>query len=261
MALKPVVADIAEVPEAFRSLYVQKDGKHVLDVEGDLPALLAAANGKVVEFRDSKLALLKALGVESPEQALERAKLFGGIDPAKLAKLKDIDPEEYARLKASAAKVGAGSADEMDAKISERIAAALAPVTASNAALKAELDAAKAAASEATRRNVIAAAFAKVGGKPTAADFIVDRAKSVFDVEGDKLKAKADKFSAANPGQPLGLEEWLIGEAKEVPFLFEPSAGGGAVGGNGSGGRTHTGNTFKTTSGSEVKTDGIEVLQ
>jgi hypothetical protein len=238
MALKPVVADIAEVPEALRSLYVQKDGKHVLDVEGDVPAQLAAANGRLVEFRDNNAKLIKALGAETIDGALTRAAAVAGIDPARLAELKDVDPAEYRALKAKIEKLenkGLGDADTADAKFKAMLDAALKPMADRVAAQDAELTAAKTAAAESAMKAAVAAAFLKAGGKPDAVDFIVQRAKEAFEVVAGAVKAKANQYSADKPGDALGLDEWLIGQTKAVGFAFEPSAGGGATGGNGGG--------------------------
>jgi hypothetical protein len=243
MALKPVVADIAEVPEAARAFYVPKDGKHVLDLEGDLAGQLAAANGRIVDFRENNDKFRKLLGAETIEQALERAGKLSGIDLANLEKLKGVDPDEYQRLKAGAAKVGAGASDDLATKIQEQIAAALAPVTAKNDTLQQKLDAAEKAAQEATLKNVIGAEFMKAGGKPGAVDFIVERAKASFVVEGGVVKAKPNLFSADRPGEALGLGEWLITQTRPgaADFAFEPSAGGGATGGGNGGGTTRPG--------------------
>lgn len=76
MALKKILEKLDEVEEQFRSLYVEKDGKFYLDVEGGLGEGAAKA---LEEERKAKKAL-----------------------EAKLGKLKDVDPEEYNRLKTEA---------------------------------------------------------------------------------------------------------------------------------------------------------------
>jgi hypothetical protein len=63
----------------------------------------------------------------------------------------------------------------------------------------------------------------------------------VFVVEDGQVKAKPNQFSAAKPGESIGIDEWLQGQAKENDFAFEPSGGGGASAGNGNGGAPRPG--------------------
>lgn len=74
MALKLIVEKIEEVGEAHRSLYAERDGKFHLDVEG----------------------LEDTSGLKS---ALESERKLRKDAEKRLGTLKDIDPEEYARLK------------------------------------------------------------------------------------------------------------------------------------------------------------------
>lgn len=78
MALALTIEKLDGIDPAIAALYVEKDGKFTLDVEGleDTSALKAALK-------------------EANREAAERRKA--------LEKLKDVDPEEYQRLKAEAA--------------------------------------------------------------------------------------------------------------------------------------------------------------
>lgn len=260
-----VVPSLDAVPESIRSLAEkQADGTFALPLEKLASAAsLAEAHGKVVEFRDTNVKILKALGVESVDQALPRAAAFAGIDTAKLEKLKAIDPDRYAALEATAAKLkdkGLENAEQVDARLQAMLDAALAPVKADLATEKAGRASEKERADKATLRQVIGERFSKAGGKASALDFIVDRAP--FRIVEGAVKAAENKFSTTNPGKPLEIEEWLAGATKEFDFAFEPSKGGGAAGGNGNGapaGGPHTG-PFRTSTGAELKVDGITVL-
>lgn len=223
-ALTPVVESLDKVPEAARPYYEQKDGKFhvILDAApaGFAPAAdLAAANGKVVEFRDKNIALLQEVEVLRPIKTQ-----FDGIDPAK-AREAIAKVEELGRK-------GVKGADD----ITTQIQAALAPVLAKLETSEKQGLADRERANKQTLRSTIAEKFIKAGGKAGAVDYIVGKAAEVFAVEGEVVKALANKFSSTKPGEPLGVEEWLATAAKDHDFAFEPSAGGGAnpnKGGNG----------------------------
>jgi hypothetical protein len=237
MALKTVVDDINSVPEAFRKEYEQKDGKFYLSLDGQPAGFVAAAdlalaNGKVVEFRDKNIALMQEV------EPLRKLKTdFDGIDAvaakdalAKAAQLKEK---------------GVTKADDVAKLVADSVAAALKPVqdqlAQSEAARKADND----RANRATMRQTIGEQFTKIGGKAKALDFVLAQAESVFEVRDGQVVAKANQFSAANPGNPLPVTEWLGSQARENDFAFEPSNGGGAnPKNNGNGGGARPGQTI-----------------
>lgn len=71
--LKPVVTDINEVEEPYRKLYIQKDGKWHLEVEGMAP------KERVDEFRNNNIRLDNE--IKKLKEDLAR---FEGIDPEKV---------------------------------------------------------------------------------------------------------------------------------------------------------------------------------
>lgn len=73
MALKKILDKLTDVDEALRSQYVEKDGKFVLDVEGDED--VSGLKSALKKERDAR-------------QELDR----------KMAKYRDIDPEKYTEL-------------------------------------------------------------------------------------------------------------------------------------------------------------------
>src|SRR4051812_43384559 len=80
-ALTPVVDSLEQVPEAARSFYEPRDGKFVVSLSaapaGFVPAAdLAAANGKIVEFRNNNITLNNEV---TELRTLKTA--FDGIDP------------------------------------------------------------------------------------------------------------------------------------------------------------------------------------
>jgi hypothetical protein len=268
MALKPVVDSLDQVAEPFRPEYVQKDGKFVLSLDGDplgyvTGAAHAELNGKFSEFRESNKRLIAALGVDSVDKALARAALVGGIDAAKLERLKAIDPDEYEALKVKAAKLkdkGIDDADGLDVKLKAMLDAALKPVQDALSAEKTLRTDAQQRADKALLRQTVGDKFIKAGGKANALDFVLGEAQKSFSVVDNEVRAGENKFSAQKPSEPLGLDEWLEGAMKDYDFAFNPSAGGGADGGR-NGGRppAHTGQ-FKMASGEVVKMDGITTI-
>lgn len=244
MALRTVVAALTDVPESLRGEYELKDGKYVLKLDGEVPGYvkasdLAEANGKVVEFRDNNVKLLKALGVDSIDAGLQRAGLVAGLTPERIAALKDLDPvaakaalERVAELE----KKGVKNSDDVATQIKAALEAALGPV---HQELKDEKRAraeAQGRADNALLRQTIADKYLKAGGKPSAIDFIVSEAQKAFRVMDNAVQAQENRFSADKPGSPLGIDEWLSGVTKTFDFAFEPSKGGGAApGSNGSG--------------------------
>jgi hypothetical protein len=241
--VKATYASLAEIPAAVVSEYEEKDGKYVLKVEGEHPVLVSPQkynelNGKFVAFRDTNNKLLSALGASGLDQidvALARAAAVAGIDPAKLAKMKDVDPDEYAALKAAALKLkekGVKDPEDIDARIASAVKAALDPVLTNLEAEKQRSAKAQAAADEGIIRHAVADRFLKAGGNAEAVDFIVSEFKKGFRIVEDNgqrvVRANPDVFSADRPGTPLTEEEWLAGATKRFGFAFAPSGGGGA---------------------------------
>lgn len=231
MALPAVVDSLDKVPEPVRKDYEASEGKFVLKVEGTpvgfVPAAeLAQANGKVVEFRDTNTALLKEVGELRPLKE----------------QFKDIDPAAARAAIAAQAefqKKGAKTPDDLGKLISDAVAVAVKPLQETVTQLTTKEQEANKRADEMTLRTTINEKFTKVGGKPTAIDFIVMKANDAFAVEGGQVKAKPNKFSPTRPSEPLSVDEWLTQMTKEADFAFGPSQGGGAPPNPGAGGGGH----------------------
>lgn len=216
-----VVDSLDKVPEPARQFYVQKDGKYHVDLSGApagyVPASdLAAANGKVVEFRDTNIALSREVGELRPLKVQ-----FEGIDP-KAAK------DAIAKV-AELAAGGVRQPGDITTQIQAAVQAAIKPLNEKITASEQTAAAERTRADESVLRSNVSEQFLKVGGKAKAVDFIVGKAKEVFEIAGGLLKAKENKFSAMNPGNPLGVEEWLATQVKEHDFAFEVSTGSGAA--------------------------------
>jgi hypothetical protein len=220
MALKTIINDPAEVPDALRDFYAKTpDGKFaiMLDGDGDPPPGFVKAD-KLAELRTNNRKL-HAANVEL--EAKLRA--FDGIDPdaaraalAELAETEIVDTEDLD--KAHAAEL---------------------------AALQSQLAAEKAAHSATQFKNTVAVEFLKAGGRESAVDFMVGKAADVFAMENGKVTTK--EFSTTNPGEKLTVSEWMGQQAHVADFAFKPSRGGGAL--------TSTGSPAKRT----ISSDPLEV--
>lgn len=226
-ALAPVVDSLDKVPEAARGFYEPKDGKHVLILDGSpagfVPAAdLATANGKIVEFRDTNIALLKENGELKP-----LAEQFKGIDPvaakAAIAKVADLG------------KKGVKDVDDIAALVLSAVTAAVAPLQQKLEANETQTAAERKRADDLTLRTTIGDKFLKAGGKQGAVDYIVSKAAEAFKVDAGKVAALPNQFSADKPGTALGIDEWITRATKEHDFAFEPSGGSGAAGSKGVG--------------------------
>jgi len=219
-ALPPVVESLDKVAEPLRQYYEQKDGKFQLLLDGSPVGFVTVADhavqlGKVVEFRDNNVKLMK----EVEELRPLKVKTEGlDIDAARLALT------EVTELK----KKGVTKPDDITTLVTSAVNAAVAPlkeqITQSNATLVAE----RKRADDQTLRSTIGEKFSKVGGIPSALDFIVTKASDAFEVKDGRVTAKSNKFSSVKPGDPLDVEEWLAGQMKESDFAFKPSGGSGA---------------------------------
>ncbi len=238
--MKGIITSLEEVPEPLRGEYESKDGKFELKLEGPIPGQvpatqLAEANGKVVEFRDRNVSLLKDV-----------AKLAGVGEASDLSPLKakldtfnGFDPEKYKAMETKIAefeKKGIKGTEDIQALIKTAVEAGVAP-------LRAELVSEKQERSEAQKRadaslfgQTIGDKYLAVGGIASAKDFIVAEARKAFRVVGDAVVANADRFSAVKHGEPLEVDEWLTQVTKTFGFAFEQSSGGGAGGSGGGGG-------------------------
>lgn len=239
-ALVPVVDKLEDVPEQARQFYVQKDGKFHVDLAGApvgfVPASeLALANGKVVEFRDTNIALTKKVN---------------DLEPV-VAKFKDIDPEaarialtEKAELAAKGIKKPT-DLDAMRASLLEDIKTSLVkPLTDRLTQVTTAMAEKQKVIDDGILSSTLGDKFIAAGGVPGLKDYIVGKAKDVFEVVDGIVKAKAAQFSADRPGESLGLDEWLTRHTKESPYVFKPSGGGGANPAAGGVGGARTGVTI-----------------
>jgi hypothetical protein len=220
MALKSVVANLSEVPEAFHSEYTEQPGVgFVLAVEGDLP-VVSEFRGKVTEFRDNNIKLAKEL-----DGLKQKLTAFDGIDPAKYR-------EVTSRI-AELERQGVGRGEDVNALVQRQVNAATQPLLAKLTDIERRESEAK---QQLARKNVegsLRDVASKVGVNEKATADFIRRGLDTFNLEGKAMDGDEPVFSRKNPSLPLSMEEWALELQGEAPHLFNSSTGGGARGGEG----------------------------
>jgi hypothetical protein len=212
MALKFKHNSRDEIPAPLQSLYVEREGSWLLDVEG------AADKAKLDEFRGNNIALSNELS--------ELKQRFDGIDPAEVRKLADEKRklEEAAQLKAG----------EFDKVLDARLKSVRADFDKQLGVLSAERDALHARLATIQIDQAVVAEATQRGLRATAIPDITARARSVFQlVQGVPRAFEADGQTVRygkDGVTPMTLEEWVDAQVSDAPHLFESNAGGGAAG-------------------------------
>lgn len=214
--LTAVVDSLDVVPEAHRDLYVERDGRYVIDVEGlDEPAGPKLKNA----LHREREARLKA---EHDARALSEK--IEGIDFDEMRRLQDEE-----RKRKDGELISAGKVDEL---VNERIKA----VQQEFAKTKQQLETEKQEAAEQLNRLLIDSEVARLaaskGVAATAVDDVIWRARQLFRRDQDGTvrgySGATPLFSAKDATQSLSIEEWLGDLAGRAPHLFAPSTGAGA---------------------------------
>lgn len=231
--MKAVYDDKKDIPAGMESHYEERDGRHVLKIEGELPGWVSEADhraqgAKVSEFRESNVALKAELDKLRP--LAEKVKAFEGVDPAEYKTLK----EQAAAL----AKKGVKGADGVEAVID----AALKPLQEQLGALQADIKAEKDRAAEldkALRREKFEGRIAEAARAAKVADPSIDYAKykaGLIFTEDDagNIVAMQDgrvRYSPKDPSKPYTPAEFFEELRSAEPGIFKQSSGSGATGG------------------------------
>ena len=235
--MKTTVTDISEVPEALREHYEERDGKHVLRLEGDAPtgyataADLAEAEGKVVTFRNTYTGLLKEIAGLA---GVDEAKDLGPLK-AHLAKYKDIDPEKHAALVTQVAELeakGVKKPSDVNTLLKEQLATALEPMNTKIDTLTEDLTSereARVAAEGKVRTQKLEkevwGVLAKANAEPEAMEFLLNKASKFFEVVDEKVVARQGYLSKVTAGADLTVKEWVASAASDYDFAFRKSKG------------------------------------
>ena len=248
MALKYKFKAKDEVPAEHLSLYTERDGAWVLDVEG------AVEKAKLDEFRNTNITLAK--------ERDELSKRFEGIDPdearALLAEKQKLEEEKLLRGNADpnaaekAEKDKAAERERIEKVIEGRVKGIKAELEKQVGSLTTERDALNARLTAIQIDQGVITVATKRGLRPSAIADITARARSVFKlVNGNPAAFEADGKSVRYGRDgltPMTLEEWVDTQVSEAPHLFESNAGGGAAGNTSGGGARPQGlqkNPFK----------------
>lgn len=219
-ALSLTVDDISTVPEAQRSFYVEKDGKHHLDVTG------------IEDTSGLKSALQKER--EAAKEARQRQKeleqRYEGIDPDKVkAMMAKFETDDEAKL------IAAGKLDEVVAKRTEKL----------RVELQKQVDAARNETKAAIERsgkfsqrvldNHIRAAATKAGLHAHAVEDALFRARNMFSLddagEAVQLDSEGRPVLGKDGKTPFTPVEWLESMKETAPHWFPASGSGGGAGG------------------------------
>jgi hypothetical protein len=222
MALKFKFKTKDEVPAEHLSLYAERDGAWILDVDG------AVERTKLDEFRNNNIALTK-----------ERDELkhrFDGIDPDAVRTLaaEKQKLEEAGQLKAGEVeKVIDARVKTVRSELDKQLSAVTSERDALNTRLVAiQID--QGVITVASKRGLRASAMPDITARARGVFRLVDGVPTAFEADGKTVRAGKDGVT------PMTLEEWVDAQVSEAPHLFESNAGGGAAG-NGSGGAGNKG--------------------
>lgn len=210
LKFKYPIADKDKIPEAHRALYTEANGFMVLQLEGGVDV------DRLTEFRDNNIALTR-----------ERDALKATWEGLKIEDVRALMAKK-SEIENSKAK----TPEEVQKLIEERL-------TAVNSTHKAELD--KIAAerdklfgemSVLKIGGAVTEAVTGLGALPAALPHISRAAAETMKLEDGKVVIYKDGKPAfsSKDGNPLSIKEWAEGLAKESPFFFAASQGGGAPG-------------------------------
>ena len=217
MALKFKYKAKEEVPAESQTLYVERDGGWVLDVDG------AVDKAKLEEFRANNITL--------NNQLAEQKKRFEGIDPDEVRKLAQEKQrlEEAQQLKGGETeKVIEGRLKTAKVEWDKQFNAIAAERDSLSSRLTAiQID--QGVITTATKKGLRATAIQDITARARVVFRLVDGAPRAYEADGQTVRVGKDGITA------LTLDEWVDQQVADAPHLFESSAGGGAAG-NGSGG-------------------------
>lgn len=217
MALKFKFKSREEIPAESQSLYVERDGGWVLDVDG------AVDKSKLDEFRTNNISL--------SNQLAEQKKRFEGIDPDEVKKLAEEKRklEESQQLKGGEIdKVVEGRLKTAKTEWDKQFNAAVAERDVLNSRLTAiQID--QGVITVATKKGLRPTAIPDITARARVVFRLVDGAPRAYEADGQNVRVGKDGIT------PMTLDEWVDQQVADAPHLFESNAGGGAAG-SGSGG-------------------------
>jgi hypothetical protein len=232
MALKFKFKSKDEVPAEHLSLYAERDGAWVLDVDG------AVEKAKLDEFRNSNLALTKerdelkqrfdgidpeeARALLADKQKAEEERLLNGSPHPSPLPNAEREKAEKEKERERIEKVIEGLVKGIKADLEKQVGTLTAERDALNARLTAiQID--QGVITVATKRGLRTTAIADITARARAVFKLVNGAPAAFEADGKSVRYGKDGLTA------MTLEEWVDTQVSEAPHLFESNAGSGAA--------------------------------
>lgn len=220
--LKATLETLDGLDDGIKGLYVEQDGKFILDAEGiDNSGLKSALDKERKAARDA----------EAKRKEFE-------------ARFKDIDPDRYAELlkQHEEAEASRGTVEERAQKHAQK-AIDEANKKLADALAAAETERKKASAYQGrVLDDAIRAATAKAGLHQHAIEDALFRARTMFSLDETGQAVQVDSDGSPVIGKdgktPYSLGEWLESMRETAPHWFPAGASGSGSGGKGHGGTT-----------------------
>ena len=237
MALQALYKSKDDVPEALRQYYVQVGDDWVLETdEGGYKSKLnefrgnnVNLNNRVQELADA-LSKLEGLDPDKHEEYRKAAEELAQIREKGLLDKAGIDKDELENLLNTRTEQMRNEFSDQIKKLSDRAETAEAQVSDLDGKLRQD-----------RIKSVISEAITEYGvTKKGAMPMILDQAFKTWQLDNESKEPVAmrdqQKLFGENGESPLTPGEWVKSLAREMPYLFEPNAGGGARGGTGASG-------------------------
>lgn len=206
MKLKPVINALTDVPEQYRDLYTEKDGKFFLEVDG------MVQKASLDEFRNNNIDLNNKLK-QFTDLGLDVTQLQEAAETARKVREKEL--------------IDAGDVETL---VKERLQSTNQQHEAKVKSLEEQLGKSNSQLAVVMIDNVVRANATKAGVLDTAVDDVLLRARGTFSVKEGKIVATGpDGKPVYNKGgDDLSVEEFVTGLSASAPHLFKSSEGSGA---------------------------------
>ena len=226
MALKAVISkeDHEKLEQGLKSLYAEKDGKFVLELEG-------------AELSENVAGLKSALEKERKER-----KKAADDYKALAEKFQDIDPEKAREAMKKAEEladkelIDKNKIEELVLRRTERMKAAHdQQISGFNTKIKELEDSNRrqeARLSEVLIEDALRQVALKpeIGFRPEAMRHLILSGREIWKIQDGKpvpTRADGTVIYGKDPNVPMSMEEWVTGLRSEFPYLFGESGGGG----------------------------------
>jgi hypothetical protein len=228
MALKALIQDIGDIPEALKDFYKKTDDGYLLDVDN------ADYQQKIGEFRNNNIRFK-----QERDDLKKKLQNYNGVDPVKYTEMRQqLDELNEKGLLES------GKIDELVEKRAQKFRQEyedqIAKLTESQQSAENQAKTYKTQLDELAIGDMITKAVSNVGRIQKGALIdILARAKSVWKINDNGVPVAMDGETllyGKDGKAPLTGEEWAQQLREGAPYLFEGNVGGGAPGSGGDAG-------------------------